>query len=622
MKIHVHRSKLINQLLKQEDTTKSNTITIEDKGKKEFTVKDIKGNVIHIVGTYHLGNLLQETALLKEKEGFISLNKIDEKPTKRISRLIKDYYWKKLTRSTNKEDLFKVLEDEKRASDVFRIYVPEQDLVAKEFYQKIAKKYNHVKIELLPKKITKEDIENHLAKPGILSLKIDSKTKKSVPYVVPGGRFNEMYGWDSYFIALGLMIDDKFKLTKGIIDNLEYQILHYGKILNANRNYYLSRSQPPFFTSLIKQFYEKYSDKLSLDWLENKLNTAIKEYQEVWMTENIRLSENGLNRYFGEGKKIPIETEKGHFNFVLKKYAKKHHLTVEDFEEKYKKNILKEPELDEYFVNDRSMRESGHDTTTRLDGVASYINPVSLNSLLYKFETDFAYLIKTYFKDSFLYNNTKISSAFWLQKSEKRKEKIQNLLWNVEDKTFYDYNFKSKKPHKYVSVTNFYPLWAKIATKEQAESLVNIYLPKLLCRGGVASTGVLHNDIESDTPSRQWDYPYGWAPHQMLLWQGLINYNYNAEAQELIYRWLWIIVKTAVDYNGLIPEKFDVLKCTHKITVEYGNVGDTFKYIPNGGFGWTNASFKLGLKLLEKRYLADLNLVINPDALFLKTQLT
>ncbi|MFT5214445.1 MAG: alpha,alpha-trehalase, partial [Patiriisocius sp.] len=141
MKIHVHRSKLINQLLKQEDTTKSNTITIEDKGKKEFTVKDIKGNVIHIVGTYHLGNLLQETALLKEKEGFISLNKIDEKPTKRISRLIKDYYWKKLTRSTNKEDLFKVLEDEKRASDVFRIYVPEQDLVAKEFYQKIAKKY-------------------------------------------------------------------------------------------------------------------------------------------------------------------------------------------------------------------------------------------------------------------------------------------------------------------------------------------------------------------------------------------------------------------------------------------------------------------------------------------------
>ncbi len=616
MKIPVHKSQLIDQLIKQEDTTNSNTITIDDKGKKEFKIKLKNNNFIRIKGTYRLGNLLQETALLKEEEGFISLKKIDEKPTKRISRLIKDYYWKTLTRSTNKEDLFKVLEDEKRKSDVFRIYVPEEDLVAKDFYEEIAKKYDHVKIEFLPKVISYSYIEKHLSKPGILSLKINSKTKKSVPYVVPGGRFNEMYGWDSYFIALGLMIDDKYKLTKGVIDNLEYQILHFGKILNANRNYYLSRSQPPFFSSLIKQFYEKYSNRLSLNWLEKKLNTALKEYNEVWMTENIRLTENKLSRYFGEGKKVPIETEKGHFNFILKKYAKKHNLTIDVFEEKYKDNNIKEPELDQYFIHDRSMRESGHDTTTRLDNVAADINPVSLNSLLYKFETDFAYLIKTYFNDSFLYNNTKMSGNFWLQKSEERKQRMHTFLWDAEEKNYYDYNFKSKRKSKIISATSFYPLWANIATKDQANQLVKNQLPKLICKGGIASTTPLNTTSKEGEPSRQWDYPYGWAPHQMIIWQGLINYKFNTEAQELIYRWLWTIVSTAVNYNGLIPEKFNVLESSHKTDVEYGNVGAKFKYIPDGGFGWTNASYKLGLSLLEKKYKKKLNMLIDPNLLF------
>tara|TARA_B110000977_G_scaffold140632_1_gene178534 strand:- start:136 stop:1995 length:1860 start_codon:yes stop_codon:yes gene_type:complete len=615
LKILVHKSQLIDQLIKQEDTTKSNTITIDDKGKKEFVVKDIHGKSINIKGTYHLGNLLQEIALLKEKEGFISLNKIDEKPTKRISRLIKNYYWKTLTRSTNFKSLFKVLTDEKRKSDILRIYVPEQDLVAQKFYQKIEKKNRQVKIELLPQKITNSYIEKQLSKPGILSLKIDLKTKKSIPYVVPGGRFNEMYGWDSYFIAIGLMIDNKYKLTKGIIENLEYQIIHYGKILNANRNYYLSRSQPPFFTSLITQFYEKYSHKLPRKWLEKKLQTAILEYHNVWMTEDVRLTENKLSRYFGEGTKIPIETEKGHFNFILKKYADKHHLTIDEFEKKYKENTIKETELDQYFIHDRSMRESGHDTTTRLDNVAADLNPVSLNSLLYKFETDFAYLIKTYFNDSFKYNSTVYSSKDWLQKSEERKKTIQNFLWDETDKNYYDYNHKKKQPHKFVSITNFYPLWAKIATKEQAKNLVQLHLPKLIFKGGLASTELFNENIKVD---RQWDYPYGWAPHQMLIWQGLINYNYNDVAQELIYRWLWVIVKTVVNYNGLIPEKLNVVTCTHKTDVEYGNVGAVFKYVPDGGFGWTNASYKLGLKLLEKKYLDDLNLLTNPDELFVK----
>ncbi len=248
MKIYIHKKKLISTLIQQEDTTKSNTITIDDKGKKEFDIKLKNGNIVQVKGTYHLGNLLQEATLLSTEKGVISLKKITEKPTQRLSRLIKKYYWKDLTRSTNKKSLLKVLQDEKRESDVLRIYIPENDAVAKKFYQKKEKEFKQVKIEYLPQKISNEYMQQQLSKPVILSLAINKKKNKSIPYVVPGGRFNEMYGWDSYFIALGLMIDDKYKLTKGIIDNLEYQILNYGKILNANRNYYLSRSQPPFFS--------------------------------------------------------------------------------------------------------------------------------------------------------------------------------------------------------------------------------------------------------------------------------------------------------------------------------------------------------------------------------------
>ena len=249
--------------------------------------------------------------------------------------------------------------------------------------------------------------------------------------------------------------------------------------------------------------------------------------------------------------------------------------------------------------------------------MAADLNPVALNTLLHKFETDFACLIKNYFKDSFSFNNTNTNNAFWLQKSKERQQVMHQFLWDKKDDSFYDYNYKTKKPHKYASTTNFYPLWANIATKDQAKSLVKKHLPKLICKGGLASTSNLENIYKKNiVPDKQWDFPYGWAPHQILIWQGLLNYNYKKEAQELIYRWLYMIVKTAVNYNGLIPEKFNIVDCTHKTDVEYGNVGVTFKYIPDGGFGWTNASFKVGLDLLDKKYIKKLNSLIDPDVLF------
>ena len=103
----------------------------------------------------------------------------------------------------------------------------------------------------------------------------------------------------------------------------------------------------------------------------------------------------------------------------------------------------------------------------------------------------------------------------------------------------------------------------------------------------------------------------------MMIWRGLINYNFIEEAQELIYKWLFMITKNAIDYNGTIPEKYDVVDATHKVFAEYGNVGTDFEYITQEGFGWMNASYQYGLSLLEDKYVEKLNMLIQPIDVFI-----
>ena len=117
------------------------------------------------------------------------------------------------------------------------------------------------------------------------------------PYVVPGGRFNEMYGWDSYFIQVGLLRDGELERARDIVENFVYEILHYGTILNANRTYFLSRSQPPFLTRMILGVYEQTGDA---DWLRRTV-PAIERYYRFWTTEPHAIPEVGLSRYFDRG---------------------------------------------------------------------------------------------------------------------------------------------------------------------------------------------------------------------------------------------------------------------------------------------------------------------------------
>lgn len=621
MKFKLHITQTIEKLLAQEDTDGDKKITIDDNGPKKFLLHDENGNSALIEGTYQLSNLLQELALAKKSNtefADIDLNQITEDPVKRISGKIKNLYWKGLTRTIDADGVKKILEDNKIENEVAYLYVPFGDEIVFDYFKKLEAVTPKLKVVQMPKNISPEYVLSLNKKPGILALALQIKNNEisGVPFVVPGGRFNEMYGWDSYFIAKGLLIDDKIDLALGIAENFKYQIDHYGKILNANRSYYLTRTQPPLYTSLIMDVLEKSNPDIF--WIERHLKTAIKEYQTVWMEEGKRLTANGLNRYKAEGIGLPFEVEEGHFDDILEQYAPKYNLSTREFEKKYLEREVVDEELDKYFIHDRSMRESGHDTTNRLVGVCANLNTVAINSLLYKYETDIAFLIEKYFKNEFQYFEDKsFSSEYWLSKASSRKEKINKLCWNVENGCYLDYNFVNEEQHFFEAAPTFYPLWAKISTPEQAEILVKKTLPRFKMKGGIAGcTKASIAGVDENAPIRQWDYPFGWAPHQMLLWEGLLNYNFNDEAQEMVYRWLWLITRNAVDYNGTIPEKFDLSISSHKILAEYGNVGTEFDYITEEGFGWMNASYQYGLTILKDNLKQKLSDLVDPDEIF------
>lgn len=621
MKFLLNIDKVFQELLLQEDTDQDKKITKDDNGPKKFVLVDeVTKQKETIVGTYHLSNLLQELAQLKGSKsvlGEVDLSRIQENPVHRISRKIKDDYWEELTRTIDKKGLTRIVEDEKTSSDVATLYVSAKDKQGVTYFQALEKELPNFKVEILPENYSVEYVETLNEKPGILALALEQKiySLQGVPFVVPGGRFNEMYGWDSYFIGVGLLIDGQIDKAIAIAENFKYQIIHYGKILNANRSYYLTRTQPPLYSSLIIEIAKKKTP--SLDWLRSHLETIILEYNTVWMVQGNRLTPTGLNRYKADGIGMPFEVEPGHFDDVLGPFAKKYNLPIREFEKQYLQRTLVDAELDEYFVHDRSMRESGHDTTNRLINTCANLNSVDVNSFLYKYEKDVAYLIATYFGNTFQVGDIVYTSEEWSQKSLFRKDKMNELCWNEDASMYFDYDFVNHKQFPFEAATTFFPLWAGLCDEHQAKKLVDVALPQFVKTGGITgSTKASIANASKETPQRQWDYPFGWAPHQMLLWEGLINYNYLDKAQEMVYRWLWLITRNAVDYNGTIPEKFDLEISSHKVFAEYGNVGTEFDYIAKEGFGWVNASYQYGLQILNDELKQKLGELVSPDDIF------
>ena len=393
------------------------------------------------------------------------------------------------------------------------------------------------------------------------------------PYVVPGGRFNEMYGWDSYFILVGLLRDGEVRRARDMVQNFLYEIDHYGMILNANRTYFLTRSQPPFLTRMILGVFRETKDR---EWLQSTL-PAIERYYAFWTATPHLIPGLGLSRYFdlGEGPAPEVVSDerdaagRTHYDRV-REYYRTHEITDYDVTLYYDRSADLLTDL--FYKGDRSMRESGFDPSNRFGPFSVDIihyAPVCLNSLLYQMEADAAEISTVLGRDA--------DAARWRERARARQQRINKTLWDETAGLYFDYSFRTERRRPYEFATTFYPLWVGLATGEQARR-VRSNLPKLEAPGGLlTSTQVTGN---------QWDAPFGWAPLQMIAVDGLRRYGYDEDADRLASKFLSLVAKEFQEH-GTIVEKYDVRRRESDVSS-----GIRFGYSSNEiGFGWTNAAF-------------------------------
>jgi alpha,alpha-trehalase len=472
--------------------------------------------------------------------------------------------WHELTRSHR--DLAAMAIDPKvptPADGRWPIYVPaveDVDRVEQQLRREM-KSSDFQKVEIRPLPEDLQQIREH----GLLYL--------PKPYVVPGGRFNEMYGWDSYFIQMGLLRDGELSLARDMADDFLYEIRGYGKILNANRTYYLTRSQPPFLTQMLLAVYRIQKDRA---WLESSVE-AIEKYYRYWTTEPHLTPETGLSRYFdlGEGPAPEVVSSeldsKGRTDYdVIKAFFRTHRIADYDVSQYYDANTDQLTPL--FYKADRSMRESGFDPSNRFGPVGAdciHFNPVCLNSLLYLMETQTAEIMDILGRGQ--------HGSEWRLRGQQRAEAINRLMWDQKHGMYLDYDFLHKRVRQYPYLTGFYPLWAGIASPQQAARVV-ANLPRFERPGGLQTSTYHSGD--------QWDAPFGWAPLQWIAVQALRHYGYQTEAERISRQFLSMVIEEFLRH-GTIVEKYDVVRRRADVNREI-----QFGYRTNeAGFGWTNAVF-------------------------------
>ncbi len=465
-----------------------------------------------------------------------------------------------------------------------------------------------VRVEHFPETISRlgQIDGSKISPPGILYLEH--------PYVVPGGRFNEMYGWDSYFILRGLLRDGRVDLARGMVENFFFEIDRYGGVLNANRTYYLSRSQPPFLTSMILAVYEadQARGRADREWLEKAYAAAAKDYQ-LWVQEPHLAGDTGLARYydFGEGPvpemaDSPTPYYRGAAGFfVLHPKAADSYLTSLDdkqasligpafsvelcdagpLSEKGCQAVERVSLTRDFYKGDRAMRESGFDTSFRFEPFSAgthHYAPVCLNSLLYKTERDLQRISTQLGREP--------ESRQWDERAAQRRALVNRYLWNGEKGLYFDYDFTTHRQSSYEYVTTFYPLWAGLASAEQAATVVR-NLKAFEQPGGLA--------MSTQETSGQWDYPYGWAPTNLLAIDGLRRYGYDADANRISQKFLSMVLQN-FRRDGTIREKYNVVTRSSDTHVGAGYTENVI------GFGWTNAAFLELLHALPKDLAAQM----------------
>jgi alpha,alpha-trehalase len=436
-------------------------------------------------------------------------------------------------------------------------------------------------------------------------------------YVVPGGRFNEMYGWDSYFIIRGLVRDNRIDLAQGIIENFFFEIEHYGAMLNANRTYYLTRSQPPFLSSMVMAVYDaqRQTGKADPAWLARAYSYLNRDYA-LWVHEPHLAGDTGLSRYYDFGDGPPAEAlqdESGFYRkavtyFLLHPESADHYVVEHTTDSPAEKTLgmnysasvcdipmtMAKPECEskrtvslsaDYYKGDRSMRESGFDVSFRLgpfSAATHHYAPVCLNSLLFKTETDLQQIATILGKTD--------EAEQWRKRAESRKQAMNQYLWSAEWGRFVDFNFLAGTQSSYPFATLFYPLWAGVASADQAKSILR-NLGSLEQPGGIAMSA-----FESGA---QWDFPYGWAPLQLVAVEGLRRYGFNREADRVSMEFLSMVAEN-FRKEGTIHEKYDVVARSWQTKVEAGYQMNVI------GFGWTNGVFLELLHQLPKERVDQL----------------
>jgi alpha,alpha-trehalase len=382
-------------------------------------------------------------------------------------------------------------------------------------------------------------------------------------YVVPGGRFNEQFYWDSYFIMLGLAAEGRWDRIEAMIKNCAYMIRKYGYIPTANRTYFLSRSQPPVFVLMVRLLAEHKGKKVLREYLPYMLS----EYR-FWMRGKRKLLEtehlayrrvvqmpNGslLNRYY-DNKVTPRPESLRSDNETVAGTRKR--------------------KREQLFLDLRAAAESGWDFSSRwfedprdIRSIqTTEIIPVDLNALLYMLESAIA--------EGYSSLLNPLRTHKFKKLARKRVGAMDEYLWDEKSHFYRDYNFHNRKSTDVESLAAVFPLYAGTASQEQADAVAQKLEKKFLKNGGLVTT--LHEN------GQQWDSPNGWAPLQWIAIEGLRQYGHDQLADEIKKRWLALNEKVFKDTHRLV-EKYNV--------VDGDGLGGGGEYTLQDGFGWTNGVY-------------------------------
>lgn len=392
--------------------------------------------------------------------------------------------------------------------------------------------------------------------------RVDKGSLIALPYayVVPGGRFNEQFYWDSYFIMLGLAVDDKWDVIEGMIKNFAYMIRKFGFIPTANRTYFTSRSQPPFFSHMVRLLASHKGKRILVEYLPYLLQ----EYR-FWMKGVNKLAKQE-HRAFAR----VVETKDG--DRMNRYYDNKTTPRPESLQEDVvTAQHSADREAERLYLHLRSAAESGWDFSSRWftdpDDIRTIhtadIIPVDLNVLLYQLENTIA--------DAYRVFRHPLGARKFDKLARKRADAINKFCWDEKAHFYMDYNFHHAQTTGRLSLAGVFPLFAGIASKDQAASVATIIDADFLKPGGLVTT-LVNN-------SQQWDAPNGWAPLHYIVIEGLRNYGYDTLANEIKQR--WIATNTTVfSTDHKLVEKYNVMGGS--------GLGGGGEYALQDGFGWTN----------------------------------